>query len=289
MQAPALFPAPASSDAVERVRTLFRTLGQLVAKALLDGRIVDVPFHPLFWRAVLRRRVPRTLSTLRQVDAGLAQSLEAMQRMSADEIEALNLDGTLPGMDLVLPGWRPDETVTQSRVHEYVQAVVDMCLADGIAQQLDAFRGGFDAVLPLVVLDVFQSKELVTLFGQSQEDWDLATLQRTVVADHGFTSESSHFQDLLGILATFSLEERRTFLQWLTGAPRLPVGGFAALQPPFTVVRRQPEPPLEPNDYLPSVMTCVNYLKLPCYSDRETMKARLHTAMYEGLTSFHLS
>lgn len=289
VQAPALFPAPASSDAVERVRTLFRTLGQLVAKALLDGRIVDVPFHPLFWRAVLRRRVPRTLSTLRQVDAGLAQSLEAMQRMSADEIEALNLDGTLPGMDLVLPGWRPDETVTQSRVHEYVQAVVDMCLADGIAQQLDAFRGGFDAVLPLVVLDVFQSKELVTLFGQSQEDWDLATLQRTVVADHGFTSESSHFQDLLGILATFSLEERRTFLQWLTGAPRLPVGGFAALQPPFTVVRRQPEPPLEPNDYLPSVMTCVNYLKLPCYSDRETMKARLHTAMYEGLTSFHLS
>lgn len=250
---------------------------------------MDVPFHPLFWRAVLRRRVPRTLSTLRQVDASLAQSLEAMERMSADEVEALHLEGTLPGTDLVLPGWRADEPVTQSRVHEYVQAIVDMCLADGIAQQLDAFRDGFDAVLPLEVLDVFQSKELATLFGQSQEDWDLATLQRTVVADHGFTSESAHFQDLLGILAAFSLEERRTFLQWLTGAPRLPVGGFAALQPPLTVVRRQHEPPLQPNDYLPSVMTCVNYLKLPCYSDRETMKARLHTAMYEGLTSFHLS
>lgn len=289
VQAPALFPAPASSDAIERVRTLFRALGQLIAKALLDGRIVDVPFHPLFWRAVLRRRVPRTLSTLRQVDASLAQSLEAMERMSADEVEALHLEGTLPGTDLVLPGWRADEPVTQSRVHEYVQAIVDMCLADGIAQQLDAFRDGFDAVLPLEVLDVFQSKELATLFGQSQEDWDLATLQRTVVADHGFTSESAHFQDLLGILAAFSLEERRTFLQWLTGAPRLPVGGFAALQPPLTVVRRQHEPPLQPNDYLPSVMTCVNYLKLPCYSDRETMKARLHTAMYEGLTSFHLS
>lgn len=289
VQAPALFPAPVSSDSTERVRTLFRALGQLIAKALLDGRIVDVPFHPLFWRAVLRRRVPRTLATLRQVDASLAQSLEAMERMSANEIEALDLDGTLPGTDLALPGWRSDESVTHDRVQEYVQAVVDMCLADGIATQLDAFREGFDNVLPLVALDVFASKELVTLFGQSQEDWDLATLQRTIVADHGFSSESTHVQDLLAILADFSLQERRTFLQWLTGAPRLPVGGFAALQPPLTVVRRQHEPPLQPNDYLPSVMTCVNYLKLPCYSDRETMKARLHTAMYEGLTSFHLS
>ena len=36
-------------------------------------------------------------------------------------------------------------------------------------------------------------------------------------------------------------------------------------------------------------MTCVNYLKLPCYSSRDTMRARLETAMREGLTTFHLS
>ncbi|WFD28071.1 HECT-type E3 ubiquitin transferase [Malassezia nana] len=263
VQSVGLFPAPVGDDDRKRVLTHFRALGQLIAKALLDGRIVDVPFHVLFWRAVLRRRVPRTLSTLRQVDPSMAQSLEALERMSADDIAALELDGTLPGTSLVLPGWRREDTVTQERVHDYIQAIIDMCLAEGIAPQLDAFREGFDGVLPLVALDVFQSKELVTLFGQSQEDWDLATLQRTVVPDHGFTSESSHFQDLLAILASFSLDERRTLLQWLTGSPRLPVGGFAALQPPLTVVRRQPEPPLQPNDYLPSVMTCVNYLKLP--------------------------
>ena len=107
--------------------------------------------------------------------------------------------------------------------------------------------------------------------------------------DHGFSSDSEPFRALLSILVEFDASERRTFLQWLTGAPRLPIGGFAALQPPFTVVRRQPEPPLQPDDYLPSVMTCVNYLKLPCYSSRDVMRQKLCLAMHEGLASFYLS
>ena len=144
-------------------------------------------------------------------------------------------------------------------------------------------------MMPLRSLNVFHSKELVALFGQSNEDWDESTLFRTIVPDHGFSGDSTPFRDLVCILSQLTKEERRTFVQWLTGSPRLPLGGFAALQPPFTVVRRQHEAPLKPDDYLPSVMTCVNYLKLPCYSNREVMKSRLFTAMHEGLTSFYLS
>lgn len=77
-------------------------------------------------------------------------------------------------------------------------------------------------------------------------------------------------------MAAYSKEERRAFLQlyvprpslfvqifdtdwWLfsaTGAPKLPIGGFKGLHPQFTVVRKPHEPPLKPDQYLPSVMTC---------------------------------
>ena len=65
--------------------------------------------------------------------------------------------------------------------------------------------------------------------------------------------------------------------------------GFRGLNPLLTVVRKPHEAPLTADDYLPSVMTCVNYLKLPEYSSKEVMKEKLRIAIQEGVGSFHLS
>lgn len=65
--------------------------------------------------------------------------------------------------------------------------------------------------------------------------------------------------------------------------------GFKSLTPMFTVVCKPSEPPYTPDDYLPSVMTCVNYLKLPDYTTIEKMRKQLFTAIREGQGAFHLS
>jgi E3 ubiquitin-protein ligase TRIP12 len=65
--------------------------------------------------------------------------------------------------------------------------------------------------------------------------------------------------------------------------------GFKSLHPPLTIVRKMNEPPLTPDDYLPSVMTCVNYLKMPEYSTKDVLKARLLQAIREGQGCFHMS
>lgn len=57
----------------------------------------------------------------------------------------------------------------------------------------------------------------------------------------------------------------------------------------FTIVCKPSEAPLTSDDYLPSVMTCVNYLKLPDYSSAEVMKAKIAIAVKEGQGAFHLS
>lgn len=43
---------------------------------------------------------------------------------------------------------------------------------------------------------------------------------------------------LLEIMGEFTPEEQRSFLQFVTGAPRLPPGGLAALSPKLTIVRK---------------------------------------------------
>ena len=69
----------------------------------------------------------------------------------------------------------------------------------------------------------------------------------------------------------------------------MPVGGLARLSPRLTIVLKRPENGVSPDAYLPSVMTCANYLKLPDYSSKAVMHERLMTAINEGQGCFLLS
>jgi E3 ubiquitin-protein ligase TRIP12 len=129
--------------------------------------------------------------------------------------------------------------------------------------------------------------------------------------DHGYTASSPPVQALLSVLSELSGEQQRRFLSFVTGAPRLPPGGLAKLQPRLTIVCKHPSaaaaaaagvmgssPPgsrgfamgtTAADGDLPSAMTCANYLKLPPYSSRAALRDRLLFAISEGAGSFHLS
>jgi len=127
------------------------------------------------------------------------------------------------------------------------------------------------------------------LFGRVEEDWTIETLMDSIKADHGFNMDSKSVRNLLQTMSELSPAQRRDFLQFVTGSPKLPIGGFKSLTPMFTVVCKPSEPPYTSDDYLPSVMTCVNYLKLPDYTDLNVMRTRLYMAIREGQGAFHLS
>lgn len=140
---------------------------------------------------------------------------------------------------------------------------------------------------------MFYPEELENVFCGSGNNcfqrWDVKMLQESCRTDHGFTQDSQAIKYLYDILSTYTRDEQRLFLQFVTGSPRLPTGGFKALSPALTIVRKTLDNNQNPNDYLPSVMTCVNYLKLPDYSSREVMRLKLKVAANEGSMSFHLS
>ncbi|KAK7025056.1 ubiquitin fusion degradation protein 4 [Favolaschia claudopus] len=293
-----LYPAPISSEDIasdggQKRTHVFRVIGQFVAKAMLDSRIIDLSLNKIFLKIVLGEEVPLTIATLKLVDVSMANSLDKIQSIVASRAQAENdkLVFVFCLTQLTIstqPGGR-DIAVTADNVDEYIHEVLNAIIGQGARLQAKAFREGFSKVFPITDLQAFSADELVLLFGNSDEDWSTETLSEAVKADHGFNGESRAIRDLVELLAAYDAQTRRTFLQFVTGSPKLPIGGFRGLNPPLTVVRKPHEAPLSADDYLPSVMTCVNYLKLPEYSSRAVMREKLGVAMQEGMGSFHLS
>lgn len=290
-----LFPLPLPESEVDtasgNARTrAFKVLGQFVAKALYDSRIVDLNFSTPFMRAVLQGRLPNTLPMLRSVDETLAHSLEKLKEMPAEELESLSLDFTLPGQaSYELHANGANDTVNPGNVNQYIAEVLDHTLSTGIKAQVHAFRAGFDLIFPTSAMSTFTPEEMALLFGNQEEDWSETTLLSSIKPDHGYNGDSATFRDVIALMSQFDTTERRDFLQWLTGSPKLPIGGFMGLHPQLTIVKRPPDSNVSADHTLPSVMTCVNFCKMPPFSSRDIMKERLLLAMREGQASFHLS
>jgi len=286
---------------------------------MLDSRIIDIYFNSTFFRTGdnCDKAVAPSLGAVKSVDKDLAKSLKllrkfALAKKKVDDnqvltprgkqerykeisfdgvrVEDLEIDFTLPGypdIELVLNG--AEVKVTIYNVGEYVDKVIDMTLGSGVRRQVEAFRTGFSQVFPYNALRSFTPDELVMLFGQVEEDWSLEKLMDSMKADHGFNMDSKTIRNLLQAMSEYNTTERREFLQFVTGSPKLPIGGFKSLTPLLTVVCKASEPPYTSDDYLPSVMTCVNYLKLPDYSTLDVLRKRLKVAIQEGQGAFHLS
>ena len=182
-----------------------------------------------------------------------------------------------------------DLSVSIDNIEQYVRLLCHWTLVEGVNRQMEAFREGFDSVFPSSHLQVFFPEEMEQLFcGSGQRQWDVKMLMQCCKTDHGYNHDSRAIRFLFEILSHYNIEEQRKFLQFVTGSPRLPVGGFRSLSPPLTIVRKTIEG-VENPDCLPSVMTCVNYLKLPDYLTIDIMREKLRMAINEGQLSFHLS
>ncbi|XP_016962408.3 E3 ubiquitin-protein ligase TRIP12 isoform X7 [Drosophila biarmipes] len=321
-----LFPLPLGKSSklpqMTKAKAKFKFLGKFMAKAVMDSRMLDLPFSLPFYRwlvseehsiglADLMRVAPEVQNTLVRLQDLVRQreyilsdpNIDAMEK--TEKIEQLDLDGcpiSDLGLDFVLPGHANielcrggrDTPVTVHNLHQYISLVTYWFLIEGVQKQFEALREGFDSVFPIQRLRMFYPEELECVFcgsasEQQQSRWETKMLQDSCRTDHGFHQESQAIQFLYEILASYNRDEQRAFLQFVTGSPRLPTGGFKALTPPLTIVRKTLDGNQNPNDYLPSVMTCVNYLKLPDYSSREVMRQKLKVAANEGSMSFHLS
>jgi E3 ubiquitin-protein ligase TRIP12 len=253
-----VFPAPMSqerlgSEAGKKLLHLFKMLGNFVARSMLDSRIIDISFNPTLFRLANGSNVPPSVALVKTVDHDLANSLTQVKQfvtvkaqieedphmspaqkthalqdicVHGAHVEDLMLDFTLPGypsIELIQTG--SSTPVTIDNVGLYIDRVLDMTIGAGVMKQIEAFKSGFSQVFSYSSLRAFTPDELIMLFGRVEEDWSLETLMDSIKADHGFNMDSKSVKNLLQTMSELSPTQRRDFLQFVTGSPKLPIGG----------------------------------------------------------------
>nr|CAH0108499.1 unnamed protein product [Daphnia galeata] len=138
-----LFPLPMSYyDQVNGLTPkLYRDIGKLVAKSLIDSRLINLPFNALFFRWILGEGKFFNYKKLEQLDGDLSRSFNSLRRI----VDALCLDFTIPALFKL--GFGGCTGVSKG--------------CNGTA--MESFREVFECVFPISNLSLFHPEELALL------------------------------------------------------------------------------------------------------------------------------
>ena len=208
-----------------------------------------------------------------------------------NKLKDLDLYFTFPGYNQIeLKQGGSDILLNMKNIEEYVNLIYDFIFYKGIYRAVNAFKEGFCLINNIYNLKCFTSFEIENFIcGSLEIKWDEHILYENLKPEHGYTKNSRIFNDLIKFMCNLDKNGQRQFLIFTTGTSRLPIGGFKALSPKLTIVKRVFDQKEFPDDYLPTVMTCQNYLKLPEYSSYQILEQKLWLAMKEGSKEFNLS
>jgi hypothetical protein len=188
-------------------------------------------------------------------------------------------EGNTEHIDLCEKG--RDRDVTDENKTEYVELLSQYRLQFGTLQQMEAIVDGISITVPLTMLQEFDVRE-IELLVNGREEIDVDEIRAYTIFQGKFNEQHRIVLWLWQILRAFEPKERSLFLQFVTGAPRLPLDGF---DPPFNVTEGAE---MDPLNALPTAHTCFNQLVLPRYGDIETFTKKLKYAI-QNSAGFQMS
>jgi ubiquitin-protein ligase E3 C len=126
------------------------------------------------------------------------------------------------------------------------------------------------------------------LLGGSESELDLDELRRAVVYEGGYHWAHPTIQTFWAAVTSFSDEERKSLIKFITSCSRAPLLGFTSLQPKICIVMSGGVLDSRSIERLPTAATCMNLLKLPPYPTVSMMRDKLLLAITSG-AGFDLS
>lgn len=217
------------------LRAAYQHAGWLMGQCLLNRAPLGLPFPPVLFRMLLEGdSFKPTLDTLAEFDPDAATSVRNVASLPADQLSSmLDLEG-LP------PGW----TAAQ-----YTDHAVRQVLYDSVKWQAAAVAVGFFGALDRRLLRAWQLgpaalAALVDGSGEGQgqgSEGALADLSKVfrVTLDEELGGPSAVLVELLWeVLGAWPVEQRRRFVEFVTGTARLPLPGSELLkvQAPFVAM-----------------------------------------------------
>lgn len=266
-----------------KVLTIFRFAGRLLGKALLER----VPLRVHLTSALLKRLLGREpgLEDMKTFDEELFRSFQLVLNADTATVDSLMMTfstETHVGGRRAMVDLKPNGRhimVTQENKADYIRGLVLHKLQGGVEEELHEIEAGFLELVPSHILDSLDVSDLSLALGGTSaidaDDWERNT-------DYlGFKQMDSHRQTKAWFwqaIRSMSDANRQRFLQFATGQPVPPPGGFAAgfqgFQ--FTISAVDTANP----GMLPEAHTCFASVDLPTsYSSFAMMQQRLNVCL----------
>ena len=291
----------------------FKLLGYIIARSIYDDRLLDFPISKIYWNLLLNKGVK--LGDIKLIDKDLYKFLEDLHNLikkkkklietnkniteeeleekvlyNGNKLNSVDIYFTFPGYEIDLKPNGKNILLSVKNMEEYINLIYDFIFYKGINKVTEAFKEGFNNIFNINELKCFTSEELENIiFGNNEQKWIYETLFENLKPEHGYNKKSKIFNDLIKYMTSLNKDEQKQFLIFTTGASKLHLGGFKAVSPKLTVVKKSMSNNENPDKFLPTVMTCQNYLKIPEYSSYDILKEKFNVAMNEGSNEFHLS
>jgi E3 ubiquitin-protein ligase HUWE1 len=267
---------------------LFKFVGRIIGKALFDGHPLDLYFTRSFYKHILGQEV--NYQDMEDLDLDFYKSLKSLMDINLNESELHEYyfayeeeEFGIHKIKELVPGGRTKRVTEENKI-DYIKLLCHMKMTKNIQAQIDAFKSGFQELIPVELVSIFGSKELELLISGLPEV-DLEDL-RNNTDYHNYTHESQVIIWLWEVLYEFSHEERAEFIQFVTGSSKVPLEGFKALPGLGGTQKFQIHKSFTSDDRLPTAHTCMNQLDLPEYQTKEKLKNRLKIAISEGKEGF---
>lgn len=255
---------------------LHRFLGKVIGTAVRHGLQMGLDLPSLVWRPLAGLEVGR--AHLESVDVVATNNLGLVEECDASTADSVleHLSFSTPlsdGTEAPLCPSGESVPVTLANRAEYVALVEKTRLTES-AQQLAALREGLASVLPMELAPLFTPRELeVLICGRREVDVDL--LRQCTEYSEGCEEGMAHVQHFWEVLQEMSSEDRTSFLRFVWARSRMP---NSAKDFPMNFKIQSAHDPgarVDPDTYLPHAQTCFFALRLPTYSSKEILRAKL--------------
>ncbi|XP_028080491.1 E3 ubiquitin-protein ligase UPL6-like isoform X1 [Camellia sinensis] len=273
-----LYPNPGSGMIHEQHLQFFHFLGTVLAKAMFEGILVDIPFATFFLSKLKQKY--NYLNDLPSLDPELYRHLIFLKHYEGDTSKLelyfviVNNEYGEQTEEELLPGGKSIR-VTNENVITFIHLIANHRLNSQIRQQSSHFLRGFQQLIQKDWIDMFNEHELQLLISGSLDGFDVEDLRAHTNYAGGYHSEHYVIDMLWAVLKNFSMENQMKFLKFVTGCSRGPLLGFKYLEPLFCIQRAAGNASEEALDRLPTSATCMNLLKLPPYRSKEQMEQKL--------------
>ncbi|KAK2962818.1 putative Ubiquitin-protein ligase E3A [Blattamonas nauphoetae] len=239
--------------------------GESLARMFVDGTK-----DKFFEKAILTRRAEGTLGSYEPPDItedkedddvwaniGLTFSVEQENEFGAmSTIELVPQGGEIP--------------VTKSNKNEYVLEYLKYFTDSSVRIALNEFKRGFTNVVE-DLLHILQPEELsIIICGETE--FNFKDLRDKTKYD-GYDADSPTIQAFWKIVESFSRDEQKKLLKFITSSDRAPAGGLKTVK---LVIKKNGG---RDSDQLPTAHTCFNVLMLPDYQSESKLRKVLMQAI----------